>query len=116
MNNKIKKAAVVLTAAIIVGGAGIGAANAQGPTGQGPTAQGGIGRGGQGIGGAMVCSTTNYTDVVAKALGMDSTALRLALVSGQTLEQIATSKNVSLDTIQTALTSARDADLQQAVK
>src|SRR5262249_7434199 len=57
----------------------------------------------------------NYTDVAAKALGMDSTALRKALVGGQSLEEIASSKSVSLQTVETALTTAHEADLKQAL-
>ncbi len=64
----------------------------------------------------LVCSTTDYTDVAAKALGMTAAELRVALVSGKTLNELATSKNVTLQTVQDALTKARQADLDQAVK
>jgi len=47
---------------------------------------------------------------------MEGPALRKALVSGQTLEQIATSKNVTLQTVQDALKAAYGADIDQAVK
>ena len=62
-----------------------------------------------------VCSTTNYTDIAAKALGMTSAELRQALVGGKNLSQIASSKQVTLQTVEAALTTAREADLQQAV-
>jgi len=108
MNNKLKQAALVLTTVFVMGGAGLSAANAQGPAG------------GQGLGNgpriATMCSVTNYTDVAAKALGMDSLTLRKALASGQTLTQVASSKQVSIQTVQDALKAARDADLQQALK
>ncbi|MCC7450837.1 MAG: hypothetical protein IT324_25705 [Anaerolineae bacterium] len=109
MNNKLKQAALVLTAVLVMGGAGLSAANAQGPAGQ-------RGIGGNGPRMAMVCSVTNYTDVAAKALGMDSLTLRKALAGGQTLTQVASSKQVSIQAVQDAIRAARDADLQQAVK
>ncbi|MCC7447258.1 MAG: hypothetical protein IT324_07580 [Anaerolineae bacterium] len=108
MNNKLKQAALVLTTVVVMGGAGLSAANAQGPDG-GP----GLGDGPRM---ATLCSVTHYTDVAAKALGMDSLTLRKALAGGQTLTQIASSKQVSIQTVQDAIKAARDADLQQAVK
>jgi hypothetical protein len=77
----------------------------------------GFGRGGRALGvGLLVCSTSNPTDTVAQALGMSASDLRVALVSGQTISQIAASKNVDLQTIQDALASQRQADLDQALK
>src|SRR5258708_17593579 len=102
----LKKAAIVLAAAGTIGGAGI--ASAQGPVGGRSTAVGPFA--------PMVCSTTNYTDVAAKALGIQSPALRQALVSGKTLDQIATSQNVSLQTVRDALKAAFQTDLDQALK
>lgn len=64
----------------------------------------------------LVCSTTDYTDVAAKALGMTASDLRVALTSGKTIQDLATSKNVTLQTVTDALTKARQADLDQAVK
>jgi hypothetical protein len=64
----------------------------------------------------LVCSTTDYTDVAAKALGMTATELRVALTSGKTIQDIATSKNVTLQAVTDALNKARQADLDQAVK
>ncbi|HLY24689.1 MAG TPA: hypothetical protein VKQ72_00010 [Aggregatilineales bacterium] len=113
MNNRLKNAAVVTALAISLGAAGISAVSAQGPAGpQGPG--GSAGDGMIGFGGA-VCSTTNYTDVAAKALGMESSALRKALVGGQSLEQIASSKSVTVQTLESALVTAREADLKQAL-
>ncbi|MCC7447251.1 MAG: hypothetical protein IT324_07545 [Anaerolineae bacterium] len=78
----------------------------------GPVAQ--LGMVGPGMG--LVCSTTDYTDVAAKALGMTAAELRVALVSGKTINDLATSKNITLQTVQDALTKARQADIDQAVK
>ncbi len=71
---------------------------------------------GRGFAMPLVCSTTDYTDVAAKALGMTAPDLRVALVSGKTLQDLATSKNVTMDTVQQALNTAFKADLDQAVK
>src|SRR5258708_37916506 len=111
MDSRMKKAVVVATAVVMLGGAaGIGAVSAQGPSGGagGPSAV-------QFRVAPTVCSTTNYADIAAKALGMTSTELRQALVGGKTLSQIASSKQVTLQTVEAALTTAREADLQQAV-
>jgi len=67
-------------------------------------------------GGALICSTTNSTDVAAKALGISSTDLRVALVGGKTLTQIASDKSVALQTVTDALNTARKADVDQALK
>jgi len=79
---------------------------------QGPGGRGGMG----GIGFTAVCSTTSSTDVVAKALGMTAAELRLALVSGKSISDIAASKNIEMTKIQEALTAQHKADLEQAVK
>jgi hypothetical protein len=83
-------------------------------------AQGPGGRGGITVmrAGGMVnpCATTDYTDVAAKALGMTATELRVALASRQSLQQIAISKGVALQTVTDALLAARKADIEQAVK
>ncbi len=81
-----KAAGVVVLAVVLVCAAGIDAAQAQGPA----DGSGGLVSGDEtrtafsGFG--LVCSTTNYTDVAAKALGMDRAALRQALVGGKTLQ------------------------------
>ncbi len=62
------------------------------------------------------CSTTDYDAVAAKALGMTAAELRLALVSGQSVQDIADSKNVSINTVRSALIAAWQADYMQAVK
>ena len=67
------------------------------------------------LGAVLACSTTNYDDVASQSLGITSPALRKALVGGQTLAQIATGKNVSIDTVNSALKTAYEADLAQAV-
>lgn len=108
MNNKLKKMTVGLAMAVSLSGvAGMGIASAQGPLGSdGP----------QVVLAPMMCSATNYTDVAAKALGIQSAALRQALVSGKSLEQVATSKQVSLQTVEDALKAAYETDLAQALK
>ena len=53
---------------------------------------------------------------VADALQMTVPDLKTALSSGQTVEQLAQLKNVSLDTVVTAVTAARAAQLQIAVQ
>src|SRR5215472_666156 len=95
INSTVKKTAAALAAAVVLGGAGIGIANAQAGPGQGGPAAAPLG-----LGGALVCSVTNYDDVAAQALNMQSPALRQALVSGKTLQQIATSQNVTVQTVQ----------------
>jgi hypothetical protein len=62
------------------------------------------------------CSTTNYTDVAAKALGISDSDLRVALVSGKTLDDLAKDKNVSIDTVKSAISDAQKAEVAQAVK
>ncbi|MBX3084161.1 MAG: hypothetical protein KF716_21175 [Anaerolineae bacterium] len=62
------------------------------------------------------CSTTDYTAVAATALGITAPELRLALVSGKTLQDLAADKNVTLDDVNKALDAARQADLEQAQK
>src|SRR5437764_7960767 len=62
------------------------------------------------------CSTTDYTGIAAKALGMTAPDLRVALISGKTVQDLASSKNVTMQTITDALSQAFKADLDQAVK
>jgi hypothetical protein len=62
------------------------------------------------------CTTTNYADIAAKSLGITAAVLRKDIVSGQTLQEIATSANVPLQTVTDALQAARKADIDQAVK
>ncbi|HVO41565.1 MAG TPA: hypothetical protein VMT34_03025 [Aggregatilineales bacterium] len=64
----------------------------------------------------QACRTTNPTDIVAKALGMSASDLRVALVSGKSLQDLESAKNVSSDAIRSALTDAEKADVAQAVK
>src|SRR5688572_11113800 len=63
-----------------------------------------------------MCSTTDYTDVVAKALSMTAGELRVALVSGTTLEDLAATKKIEIDVINEAISAVRKAELDQAVK
>jgi hypothetical protein len=62
------------------------------------------------------CSTTDYTSIAATALGISASDLRVALVSGKTLEDLAAEKGVSIDDVKKALEDARQADLEQAQK
>lgn len=62
------------------------------------------------------CSTTDYTDVAAKALGMTAAELRAQLAGGKSLQSIAGSKNVTIDTVQKALQDAHIAEIDEAVK
>lgn len=74
-------------------------------------------RGGRaGLAGLLICSTSNPTDAVAQALSMSASDLRVALVSGKTLSQIADSKSVDMQTIREAVATQRKADLDQALK
>lgn len=62
------------------------------------------------------CSTVDYADVAAKALGISTTDLRYALASGKTLQSLATDKGVTLTTVSDALNAAATTDIDQAVK
>ncbi len=64
----------------------------------------------------QACSTTDYTEIAAKALGMTATELRAALAGGKSLEAIAQAKQVDYQTVTDALTAAETADIDQAVK
>jgi hypothetical protein len=55
------------------------------------------------------------TAVVAKALGIDEATLRSELQAGKSVADLAASKNVSLDSIVSALVDAQTAQLKQAV-
>ena len=76
----------------------------------------------QGIGGTNSpmlinpCSTTDYDDLAAKTLGITATQLRVGLVSGKSLQELADSQNVALDTVVAALEAAHRADSDQALK
>ena len=62
------------------------------------------------------CTTTNYADTAAKALGITAAVLRKDIVSGQTIQAIATSANVPFQTVSDALQAARKVDIDQAVQ
>src|SRR6266700_2918188 len=65
---------------------------------------------------ANPCSTTDYDDLAAKTLGITATQLRVGLVSGKSLQDLADSQNVALETVVAALEAAHRADFEQAVK
>jgi hypothetical protein len=62
------------------------------------------------------CTTTDYASIAAKSLNITPVVLRKDIVGGQTLQQIATAQNVSLQTVVDAVQAARKADIDQAVK
>src|SRR4051812_34767756 len=107
MKRKAIVATVVLSALMVATPVLAQRGNGQGGTGDGNP-------GGRGLG--LVCSTTDYTALVAKTLGMTATELRVALKSDQTVQDIETTKNVSLDTLKQAVKPARKADLDQEEK
>ncbi len=62
-----------------------------------------------------LCSAVDYDAVAAKALNLAPADLRLALVSGQVLEDIARSQNVPLDSVQRTLLDAHFTEIDQAI-
>ncbi len=79
----------------------------------GPGENGGMGgmMGDRGPGGGQV-----VFDAAAKALGLTSADLEAQLRSGQTLDQIAKTKNVDIKTVQAAMLTALKTQLDQDVK
>ncbi|MFN8472396.1 MAG: hypothetical protein U0822_09420 [Anaerolineae bacterium] len=74
----------------------------------GPGGPGGFGPGDHGIGGPAVL------DAVAKALNLTTADLQTQLRSGKTLADLATSQNVSQDTVKQAIVTAQKAEIDQA--
>jgi hypothetical protein len=64
----------------------------------------------------MSCNTTDYASAAATALGITPAELRKDIVSGQSLEDIAKTKKVDLQTVTTALQTAGNVSIDQAVK
>ncbi len=62
-----------------------------------------------------ICSMADYDAVAAKVLGITTTDLRTALVSGQTLDEIARTQNIAVDTVRQALLDVHLAEIDQAV-
>ena len=62
------------------------------------------------------CTTTDYASAAATALNITPVELRKDVVAGQSLQDIATSKNVDLQVVMTALQTAEKAGIDQAVK
>jgi hypothetical protein len=97
---------------IVVFGLIVGLAAVQPATAQGPNVK-------QLVVGPLLtnmCSTTDYTDIVAKVLGLTAPQLRLEMAKGKTIPQLATEKKVNLKTITDAVEAARKADIEQAIK
>ncbi len=121
MKGKTVVIAAILLTALVAGLFMTRAASAQGGTPATPPAP----AGGRGAGpfrggivapvGVLACSTTDYTAVVAKALNMTASDLRVALVSGKNLQNLATSNNVTYQSLVDAVITARKADIAQAV-
>jgi hypothetical protein len=111
MKGKTLLVTAVLLIALVAGLFVTRPASAQSPNDPDPAQIGRVG-----LGMPLACSTTDYAAVVAKALGMTAPDLRVALVSGKSLQDLATSKNVQLQTVVDAITAAVKADLDQAVK
>jgi len=68
-----------------------------------------------GLYGIGACGTTDYAGIVANMLKTKPEDLRIALVSGQALEDIAFTQNVAPETIKTALLNGHLAEIDQAV-
>ncbi len=62
-----------------------------------------------------LCSAVDYDAVAAEALNLAPTDLRLALVSGQVLEDIAHGQNVAPEVVQRALLDAHLVEIDQAL-
>ncbi len=62
------------------------------------------------------CTTTDYAGLIAKTLNITPATLRKDIVNGQTLQDIATGANVDPQTVVTAYQTARQTDIDQAVK
>jgi len=60
------------------------------------------------------CTTTDYADLVAKALGKSVVDVRMAIVSGETLQEFV--QDANWQAAVTAYQTARKADIDQAVK
>lgn len=114
MNKKLRKfVGGMLVAFMLVAGAGAYAVYAQAGTPAAPTGQqqgpgpGGP-RGPHKLGGAAL-------DAAAQALGMTSDELSTELQSGKTLSDIATEKDVDLQTVKDAIQTAHDAELRTRI-
>ncbi len=79
--------------------------------GMGGRDMGGPGMGDRGFGGGQA-----IFDAAAKALGLSATDLQTQLRAGQTLDQIAKTKNVDIKTVQAAMLAALKTQLDQDVK
>lgn len=62
------------------------------------------------------CTTTDYASLIAKTLNITPATLRKDIVSGQALQDIVTNANVDPQLVVTAYQTARQADIDQAVK
>jgi hypothetical protein len=61
------------------------------------------------------CSETDYTKVTADTLGMTTSELRLALVSGKTVQDLAAAQDMPLQTVVDGYAAALDNDIVAAV-
>jgi hypothetical protein len=108
---KIRKAIGIAIMTVVMTGGVLGTAKAQTPI-DAPVLVPAT----QPVYAGLVCSSSNYIDIAAKALGMESAALRQALVGGKTLDQLATAKHVAIQDVMTALNTTYKSDLDQALK
>ena len=117
MKGKTVAITAILLTALVAGVFTASSVSAQGGTPATPPAPAGGPFRGNGLAsvGILACSTTDYTSVVAKALNMTAPDLRVALVSGKNLQDLATSKNVTYQSLVDAVNAARKADIAQAV-
>jgi len=113
MFKKLPKWIIALMAVLLIAGAvGATAVYAQGGTPQAPTGQPGDGPGSHGGRGLPQAEL----EAAAKALGMTSDELSTALKDGKTLEELATSAGVDLQTVQDAMKAARDTEMRTRIQ
>ncbi|MFZ1041319.1 MAG: hypothetical protein WCA79_11835 [Anaerolineales bacterium] len=104
MNKKLSIIVGGVLAAVMIASIGAIAVYAQSPTPAGPWGGSSNGTHGFHLGPTELAAA-------AQALGMTTTDLSAELKSGKTLSAIATEKNVSLQTVQQAIQTARNAQL-----
>lgn len=112
----IGKASLMMTTLATMGVFTLASGQAAMAQGQGQGGGGGIFRRSIGAQAVNACYTTNFGDIAAKALGITVVDIRKALVNGETLQQIATDHNVDYQTVTTAITTARNTEIDQSVK
>jgi hypothetical protein len=112
--------AIAVAPAVLAQGpmGGFGLGQAQGRMGDGmPSAGNGMGRRGGmgGMGGQMGGPQQSLVAIAAQQLGINQADLVTQLQGGKTIAQVASEKNVALDTIVNAFVTTRQARMTQAV-